>query len=364
MDDSLENKFRLAAIVAPLDRRMKRKHLAIYGFILDWYHHKYGDALASVRHIVAQLKERDPDGVGLYMGDVHSALGDLVSWGYLTQEKGAGRRASRYVPVWVHSRSVHKTPNATENEISVRETQNTSVRETPNATSDSVHKSPNEDPSTLTRVPDPGTGKDGHDCAPASPPPTAGPDGATAAECAQGFEELWRAYGYRQKKADAKAAYKKLAPDQDLHRRLVEAARSWQASWAAQGKADAPRFTLAKWIDREEFECDPPTAYKAKERKKAPARQRLVRRHVTVSDIVPTQRGYDLTFDFNDCDDGDVPTTTQSYDVGAIRALYDIAGIVIRKPGDEDMLIGRDFVLVIDEDDAHSFERSDVRIAA
>jgi hypothetical protein len=188
---------------------------------------------------------------------------------------------------------------------------------------------------------------------------------ATAAGPAQdGFEELWRAYGYRQKKADAKAAYWKLAPNSDFHKRLVEAARAWQASWAAQGKTDAPRFSLAKWIDREEFECDPPTAYKPKARKKASARQRVVRRHVTISDIVPTQRGYDLTFEFNDCDDGDVPTTTQSYDIDAIRALYDIEGIVIRKPGDEDMLIGRDFVLVIDEDDHHSFERSDVRIAA
>ncbi|MFD1329719.1 hypothetical protein [Mycoplana ramosa] len=173
MDDSLENKFRLATI-APLDRRMKRKHLAVYGFILDWYHRKYGDALASVRHIVATLKERDPDGIGLYTGDVHSALKDLVSWGYLTQEKGSGRRASRYVPDWAHGRSVHKTPNTTESEISVLENQNTSVRGIPNATADSVHKTQNQDPSTVTRSLDPGTRKDGYDCAPPSAPPVPG----------------------------------------------------------------------------------------------------------------------------------------------------------------------------------------------
>ena len=173
MDDSLENKFRLATI-APLDRRMKRKHLAVYGFLLDWYHRKYGDALASVRHIVAQLKERDPAGIGLYTGDVHSALKDLEAWGYITADVGIGRRASRYVPDWAHGSSVHKIPNTTEDEISVRENQNTSVRETPNTTSDSVHKTPNEDPSTVTRLQDGVTVIDGYDCAPATPPPTVG----------------------------------------------------------------------------------------------------------------------------------------------------------------------------------------------
>ncbi len=56
--------------------------------------------------------------------------------------------------------------------------------------------------------------------------------------------------------------------------RIVEAASAWQASWAAQGKSDAPRFTLAKWLEREEYECEPPTAFKPKERKsKAPAQK-------------------------------------------------------------------------------------------
>jgi hypothetical protein len=115
--------------VLPYDKRAKRKHILVYGFILDWFHSKYGDALASVRHIVANLKDRDPFEAGLYTGDVHSALTDLVAWGYLAQEKGSGRRASRYVPVWEKARSVHKTPNATDEHLSVRENQNTCVRE-------------------------------------------------------------------------------------------------------------------------------------------------------------------------------------------------------------------------------------------
>ncbi len=81
---------------------------------------------------------------------------------------------------------------------------------------------------------------------------------------------MWRGYDYRQKKKEAKAAYDKLAPDAELHARIMAAAIAWQQSWAAQGKQDAPRFTLAKWLEREEYECDPPTAYKPKELKAKP----------------------------------------------------------------------------------------------
>lgn len=270
MDDSLENKFRLATI-APLDRRMKRKHLAVYGFILDWYHRKYGDALASVRHIVATLKERDPDGIGLYTGDVHSALKDLVSWGYLTQEKGSGRRASRYVPDWAHGRSVHKTPNTTESEISVLENQNTSVRGIPNATADSVHKTQNQDPSTVTRSLDPGTRKDGYDCAPPSAPPVPGLGGRSGADGAQGgFEELWKTYFPKRGQGDkkkARAAYEKLAPDTHLQASLLEAASAWLDAWVAQGRPDAPRKHLDTWLTGEHYDCDPPSAFKSKEKK-------------------------------------------------------------------------------------------------
>ncbi len=107
--------------------------------------------------------------------------------------------------------------------------------------------------------------------APASPPLSTGLSAVDAGSAGGGFEELWRAYGHRQKKADAKAAYAKAAPDADLHERMVAAAKAWFGAWAAQGKAEAPRFTLAKWIEREEFECDPPTAFKPKERKAKPA---------------------------------------------------------------------------------------------
>lgn len=102
-------------------------------------------------------------------------------------------------------------------------------------------------------------------------PPLAGLSAATAEPAKEGFEELWKAYGHRQKKAEAKAAYSRLSPDGDLHARLVCAATAWFTRWAEQNKPDAPRFTLAKWIEREEFECSPPAGYKAKSQAAAPA---------------------------------------------------------------------------------------------
>ncbi|MGO6696179.1 hypothetical protein ACCS54_31285 [Rhizobium johnstonii] len=38
--ESLEAKFKLMTIL-PFDRRAKRKHILVYGFILDWYHDKF-----------------------------------------------------------------------------------------------------------------------------------------------------------------------------------------------------------------------------------------------------------------------------------------------------------------------------------
>ncbi|GHC66700.1 hypothetical protein [Limoniibacter endophyticus] len=111
------------------------------------------------------------------------------------------------------------------------------------------------------------------DPAPASPPHAHGLEASAAGSAEDGFEELWRSYGYRQKKADAKEAYRKAAPDTDLHARMVEAAKLWREAWSAQGKPDAPRYTLGKWIDREEFECDPPSVYKPKQKKPTTRRE-------------------------------------------------------------------------------------------
>lgn len=256
--ESLEAKFKLMTLL-PYDRRARRKHCLVFGFILDWYHSRYGDALASVRHIVATIKERDPAGIGLYTGDVHSALSDLVSWGYLTQQKGSGRKASRYVPVWSKTDSVLKTPNATDDLSSVLETPNADVRETPNATADSVHKTQNEDPST-----GPGHRTGSHvvgnefDAAPMAPHA----DGleATAAGSASGdrFKDFWKAWPRKHGIKKAKAEWKKIESDADLVSHIIVAARTWAAHYEQHGVDRKWIPEPANWLAGERWDEDLP----------------------------------------------------------------------------------------------------------
>lgn len=85
------------------------------------------------------------------------------------------------------------------------------------------------------------------------------------------FEQLFTAYGVRQKKVDARAAYEKLAPDAEMHQRMIAAARAWRE---AAGDA-VGRFHLRRWIEDECYDCDPPTPFAPRERKakeEAPAR--------------------------------------------------------------------------------------------
>ncbi|MBV2183843.1 MAG: hypothetical protein KUL88_04775 [Rhizobium sp.] len=235
--ESLEAKFLLLAAL-PYDPRAKRKHSLVFGFILDWFHSTYGNALASVRHVVATLKERDPSGRGLYSGDVHSALSDLVAWGYLHQVKGSGRQASRYIPAW-DLVCVRKTPNATDDVPSVRENANADVRENANANGLSVHENPNEDPLT-----GPGHRTGSHvvgstfEAAPPAPPA----DGlkATAAETASGdgFSEFWKVWPRKHGIKKARAEWRKILCDVDI---VIEVAGDWAAHYEKHG-------TEKKWI--------------------------------------------------------------------------------------------------------------------
>ncbi|WP_105419210.1 hypothetical protein [Neorhizobium sp. T25_27] len=255
--ESLEAKFRLMTIL-PYDKRAKRKHILVFGFILDWYHTKYGDALASVRHVVATVKERDPFGVGLFTGDVHAALNDLVAWGYLTQEKGAGRRASRYVPVWEKARSVQKTPNATEDNSSVRENLNTCVRENQNATADSIQKTPNEDPLT-----GPGLRTGSHVVGnefsePATPPLSAGLTATVAGSPegeGDGFSEFWKVWPRKHGIKKARAEWEKILTDVDI---IIEVAGDWAAHYKKHGVDKKWIPEPANWLKGERWQEDLP----------------------------------------------------------------------------------------------------------
>ncbi|MBY5831224.1 hypothetical protein HFN47_18970 [Rhizobium leguminosarum] len=257
--ESLEAKFKLMTIL-PYDRRAKRKHILVYGFILDWYHDKYGDALASARHILATLKERDPFGHGLYMGDVHSALTELVSWGYLTQEKGTGRRASRYVPVWEKVRSVHKIPNATEDGISVLVSPNASVLVSPNATADSVHKIPNEDPLTgPVHKTGPQVMGSMFDAAPMAPPADGLEATAAGPASGDGFIDFWKAWPRKHGKKKAEAVWKKF--DAELRQTIIEAASAWAAHYKHYDVEMKWIPEPANWLAGERWDEDLPLVH-------------------------------------------------------------------------------------------------------
>lgn len=110
-----------------------------------------------------------------------------------------------------------------------------------------------------------------NDCAPALPPVAAGLEAAAPGR-AQGFGELFKTYyattkGHAGSKAKARAAYEKMSVTPEIHAELIASARAWHDAWAAQGNPGAPRMHLSTWLDREEFENNPPSAFQPKERR-------------------------------------------------------------------------------------------------
>lgn len=123
------------------------------------------------------------------------------------------------------------------------------------------------------------------------------------------FEALWRAYDYAKGKKEARAAWSALPPDTNLAA-VIEAAKAWQKSWAAQGKPDAPRFTLARWLKDERYDEDAPRGFQKVERAKSkpagkskPAKvaTRTTAR-VTAADVVETGDVTELRITATDAD--------------------------------------------------------------
>ena len=282
------------------DKRASYKHFALVEFHWGWAHKDYDwTSLASVRRMHAELMARDPlGGKPMSLQHINSGNRDLCNWGWIFElEKGAGRNASRFLPNFalfdVAERgyfsgflsgslafSVHPVGVRKGFEISVHPMGDSSVTYKVNTNSFSVHPLGDEDLLTGTVLKD-GPTESRNDCAPASPPPTVGHE-ATAAEGAQGgFGDLFKSYyattkGHAGSKAKARAAYEKMNVSPDLHAEILASAREWHDAWAAQGKPDAPRMHLATWLERQEFENNPPTAFKPKERKERPAKQKSV----------------------------------------------------------------------------------------
>lgn len=265
--------FRMAQLV-DLDDRLYENARIVYRFLVGWYHDGHGDALLSMRHVSKVLRARAPEGAAILSHSVvQRAVIALMETGWVVRTykgRGKGRGASRFVPVMnvLELASQGKFPELSHSSGTVELSHSGGTVVSHSSGTLAAELSHSIGPKTLLRDPPTGGATEReNEPAPPTAPLSVGLSATDAEGAGGGFDELWKAYGARRGKPEARAAYLKAAPDSDTHRAMVDAADAWFAAWQAQGKADAPRFTLAKWLEREEYECDPPTAFKPKERK-------------------------------------------------------------------------------------------------
>lgn len=314
--------FRMAQLI-DYDRRLTEPARMVYRFMIGWYMHaKHGDALASVRHIVSTMRGRAPDGARhLSRSAVQRAIILLIESGWLVRTyTGRGRGGSRYVPVLnvlelasqgtlpeAESRSVPEHRDTTDISLASHFTGTALSHSTGTLIDLASHST-----GTKTLLLDPST--DGVtereiDHRPPTAPPLADGLAATAAartaveECTDTkptFELCWRTYGYNRGKKAARAAWNALPAEVD-RAAVIHAAAEWQASWAAQGKPDAPRKHLATWLADELYDEDAPKGFtkptKAKTTELAPSLSKtdIDQQHtcqvITITDAMEVQRG-------------------------------------------------------------------------
>ncbi|MBB4580388.1 hypothetical protein GGE45_002718 [Rhizobium aethiopicum] len=287
--DSLKYQWRLLALVlrsawaTGLDKTLAFE-------IIDNYRKEFGNSRASLSYLQRAS--------GADRKAVIASTRRLTEYGpFSVNRAGAGTRPTEYK---LHFELVHENSSGGAETTTTKNRSSSGVQTTTGGGAETTTRSASGGAETTQSVLPDAAYKAGIqdrmiEFAAPGAPPLAGLSAATAGPTKEdGFDELWKAYSCKQKKAEAKAAYAKLAPDRELHARMVEAAGNWFARWAAQEKPDAPRFTLARWLEREEYECEPPTAYKAKEHKRTSAQKPAgPPRGPRVVDIVDADVDYD-----------------------------------------------------------------------
>jgi hypothetical protein len=113
--------------------------------------------------------------------------------------------------------------------------------------------------------------------------PAAAPAGAKSGPPA-GFDELWAAWGRKEKRADARRSYGQLAPNAELHATMIEAATAWTATYAAIDREKKYQKFLHTWIDGECWLEALPTAYETRTTK------RTAKANANTGDNAPTGR--------------------------------------------------------------------------
>lgn len=257
------------------DKRTAGRHTSVAWVIIDRYMAKHGKGRASLRYI--------EKATGLSRHTVLKACHELVDRGYFIAEISAGRSAE-YTPNWqvVHPSTPVQggAPMCTTVVYPCAPVLDESGA--PMCTESFLHE-PADKPASLKEEIEhrPPSAPDAAALAGASPGTAVEELQHSQAEDTQAkpsFESLWRAYGHNRAKKEARAAWNALPPDTDLAA-VIEAAKAWQASWAAQRKSDAPRYTLAGWLKDERFDEDAPRGFQkvdrpAKAKPTSPAKPR------------------------------------------------------------------------------------------
>lgn len=260
--DLLSQWWTLGAIAA--DRRTTGRHMKAGWVIINSYWQKHGNGRASLSYIQRAT--------GMDRKTVIKACRELDEWGHAARATGVGSRPSEYVPRWVTTASGVQTATTGDDAPS-------GVQMTTGVVAEStlLDGASGVQMTTESYLPEPAylpaSGKVDDDCAAPSAPPVAGLSAATAGTAQEGlqrpaFEALWHTYAHAKGKKEAKAAWDALPAEVD-RAAVIKAAAAWQASWAAQGKPDAPRKHLATWLREERYDEDAPKGFQKLERSKA-----------------------------------------------------------------------------------------------
>lgn len=263
--DLLSQWWTLGAIAA--DRRTTGRHMKAGWVIINSFWQKHGNGRASLSYI--------QQATGLDRKAAIKACRELADWGHVTRVKYAGTRPTEYVPRWVTTASGVQTATTNDDVLSVGEMTTTLVVEsTPldgasgvQMTTESYLRIPAYRPAIQkvdddTRPPTAPLLGDGLAATPAR--------GSAVEELPSGeptFELCYRTYAYLKGKKEAKAAWDALPAEVD-RAAVIKGAAAWQASWAAQGKPDAPRKHLATWLREERYDEDAPKGFVKVERAK------------------------------------------------------------------------------------------------
>jgi hypothetical protein len=266
-----------AIIDAPWATRLDHK---VARHVIDRYYPKHGNGRASLRYL-----ER---ATGSSRSNITTSLRRLAYHGAIVMVRpGHGTRPSEFalnfdftasVPVDVTSSG--DFPSGT-----VEVTSSGHVDDTSSSASVPVDVTESYLPVPAYKA---GVRIDRNDCGLATP----GADGLAATSPATPQEEransqaedkptfvaLWRAYDYAKGKKEARAAWDALPADVD-RAAVIAKAGEWRESWAAQGKPDAPRFTLARWLKDERYDEDAPKGFTKVERGKSATKAKPTAKH-------------------------------------------------------------------------------------